>query len=77
MRRQGKGTFVATHDDPRSFFRFLRLASDDSDLQTLKSIPLECWRAKAGADVARTLALETGAPIIIVRRLLQLSLIHI
>jgi GntR family transcriptional regulator len=71
VRRQGKGTFVATHDDPRSFFRFLRLASDDSDLQTLKSIPLECWRAKAGADVARTLALETGAPIIIVRRLLQ------
>ncbi|MBL8413639.1 MAG: GntR family transcriptional regulator [Propionivibrio sp.] len=71
VRRQGKGTFVATHDDPRSFFRFLRLASDDSDLQTLKSIPLECWRAKAGADVARTLALETGAPIIILRRLLQ------
>ena len=71
VRRQGKGTFVATHDDPRSFFRFLRLASDDSDLQTLKSTPLECWRAKAGADVARTLSLETGAPIIIVRRLLQ------
>jgi GntR family transcriptional regulator len=71
VRRQGKGTFVATHDDPRSFFRFLRLASDDHDLQTLKSIPLECWRAKAGTDVARTLALETGAPIIIVRRLLQ------
>jgi GntR family transcriptional regulator len=71
VRRQGKGTFVATHDDPRSFFRFLRLASDDSDLHTLKSIPLECWRAKAGADVARTLALDTGAPIIILRRLLQ------
>jgi GntR family transcriptional regulator len=25
VRRQGKGTFVASHDDPRSFFRFLRL----------------------------------------------------
>ena len=25
VRRQGKGTFVATHDDPRSFYRFLRL----------------------------------------------------
>ena len=24
VRRQGKGTFVATHNDPRSFFRFLR-----------------------------------------------------
>jgi len=71
VRRQGKGTFVATHNDPRSFFRFLRIAANDGPLQQLKSIPLECWRAKAGADVARTLAIETGAPIIIVRRLLR------
>lgn len=71
VRRQGKGTFVATHNDPRSFFRFLRIASNDGPLQPLRSIPLECWRAKAGADVARTLAIETGAPIIIVRRLLR------
>ena len=71
VRRQGKGTFVASHNDPRSFFRFLRVAANVGVLQPLKSIPLECWRAKAGADVARTLAIETGAPIIIVRRLLR------
>lgn len=71
VRRQGKGTFVATHNDPRSFFRFLRLAANEGELKSLKSIPLECWRAKAGADVARTLALEPGAPIIIIRRLLR------
>lgn len=71
VRRQGKGTFVATHNDPRSFFRFLRLAANEGELQALKSIPMECWRAKAGPDVARTLALEPGAPIIIVRRLLR------
>ena len=71
VRRQGKGTFVATHNDPRSFFRFLRLAANEGELQASKSIPLECWRAKAGPDVARTLALEPGAPIIIVRRLLR------
>ena len=71
VRRQGTGTFVATHNDPRSFFRFLRLAPNEGVLQPLRSIPLECWRAKAGADVARTLAIETGAPIIIVRRLLR------
>ena len=29
IRRQGKGTFVASHDDPRSFYRFLRLVPDD------------------------------------------------
>lgn len=71
VRRQGKGTFVATHDDPRSFFRFLRLASNDGELLRLESIPLECWRAKAGPDVARTLSLEPSAPIIIVRRLMR------
>ena len=71
VRRQGKGTFVATHNDPRSFFRFLRLAANEGELQPLKSIPLECWRAKAGADVARILALDLGAPITIVRRLLK------
>ncbi len=71
VRRQGKGTFVDTHEDPRSYFRFLRLASNEGDLLALKSVPLECWRAKAGTDVARTLALEPGASIIILRRLLQ------
>ena len=69
--RRSELDFVATHNDPRSFFRFLRIAANDGPLQALKSVPLECWRAKAGMDVARTLAIETGAPIIIVRRLLR------
>ena len=71
VRRQGKGTFVASHNDPRSFFRFLRIAHNDGDLPAMKSLPLECWRAKAGADVAGKLGLATGAAIIIVRRLLR------
>ena len=32
VRRQGKGTFVATHNDPRSFFRFLRLVPNEGGL---------------------------------------------
>ncbi len=71
VRRQGKGTFVASHDDPRSFFRFLRINANYGELQALKSIPLDCRRAKAGPDVARTLMLDAGAPIVIVRRLLS------
>jgi GntR family transcriptional regulator len=71
VRRQGKGTFVATHNDPRSFFRFLRVAANEGELQPLKSIPLECWRAKAGADVARILAIQPGDPVIVIRRLLK------
>lgn len=71
VRRQGKGTFVSSHNDPRSFFRFLRIAHNDGDLPPMKSVPLECWRAKATADVAAKLGLATGSAIIIVRRLLR------
>ena len=71
VRRQGKGTFVASHDDPRAFFRFLRLMPLTGEIQQAKSIPLECWRAKAGVEAARMLAIKVGDPITVLRRLLQ------
>ena len=73
VRRQGKGTFVASHDDPRAFFRFLRLVPLSGEIGPARSTPLECWRAKAGPEAARVLGLKLGAPIIIVRRLLEFS----
>lgn len=73
VRRQGKGTFVATHSDPRAFFRFLRLVPLSGEVEPSKSVPLECWRAKAGPEAARTLKINIGDPIIIIRRLLQFS----
>ena len=73
LRRQGKGTFVASHDDPRASFRFLRLVPLAGGNEQAQSIPLECWRAKAGPEVARMLELNIGDPINIVRRLLQFS----
>jgi GntR family transcriptional regulator len=71
VRRQGKGTFVATHNDPRLAFRFLRLVPDQGELRHYESVPLECWRAKAGADTARALQLEPAAPVMVLRRLLK------
>lgn len=73
VRRQGKGTFVATHSDPRAFFRFLRLVPLAGGVEQSLSKPLECWRAKAGPEAARILQLKLGDPIIIVRRLLEFS----
>jgi GntR family transcriptional regulator len=73
IRRQGKGTFVASHDDPRAFFRFLRLVPLSGGIEQTQSVPLECWRAKAGPEVARMLELNIGDPINIVRRLLQFA----
>ena len=73
LRRQGKGTYVASHndDDPHVSFRFLRLMPENGKLEPSQSVPLECWRAKAGLEVSRTLGIKPGAPIMIVRRLLK------
>lgn len=71
VRKQGKGTFVASHNDPRALFRFLRLVPMDGDLTHPQSVPLDCWRAKAGQEASRMLGIEQGAPIIILRRLLK------
>lgn len=73
VRKQGKGTFVATHNDPRSFFRFLRLVPFSGDITSPQSVPLDCWRAKAGQEASRVLGLKQGAPIIIVRRVLKFA----
>lgn len=73
VRRQGKGTYVASHSDPRAFYRFLRLVPVAGGTEQAMSIPLECWRAKAGPEVVRILGIQLGEPIIIVRRILEFS----
>lgn len=73
VRKQGKGTYVASHNDPRALFRFLRLVPMDGDLSHPQSIPLDCWKAKAGNEAARMLGIELGAPVTILRRLLRFS----
>jgi GntR family transcriptional regulator len=73
LRRQGKGTFVATHNDPRAFFRFLRLVPLSGDIEPSRSVPLDCWRAKAGPEAARALELKVGDAIVIVRRVLEFA----
>ncbi len=71
VRKQGKGTYVASHNDPRAMFRFLRLVPMDGNLSHPQSVPLDCWRAKVGQEASRMLGIEPGAPIIIIRRLLR------
>ena len=73
LRRQGKGTFVASHHDPRALFRFLRLVPLSGGVSQPVSVPLECWRARAGQEAARNLGVAMGSSIIIVRRLLKFA----
>ena len=70
VRRQGKGTFVATHAEQRTQYRFLRLVPDSPTQVPLERRLLDCRRQRAPADVARLLELKTGEAAIQVRRLL-------
>jgi len=73
VRRQGKGTFVSTHSDPRSFYRFLRLLPDDGVAVQSISKPFLCEKIPATPEVAKVLGLQTGDPVIYVKRLLSFA----
>jgi len=70
VRRQGKGTFVATHAEQATQYRFLRLMPDDGSAAPLQRRLLDCRRMRAPAEVARLLGLKAGEPAVQVRRLL-------
>jgi GntR family transcriptional regulator len=70
IRRQGKGTFVATHSEARAQFRFLRLIPLEGEQEYPPSMLLECRRARAGADVARQLEMKPGDSLVFLRRVL-------
>ncbi len=71
VRRQGKGTFVTTHTEPTYQYRFLRLISDSGEEQYPTSKFIDVRRGKASPEVARALALKSGAPVSTIRRLLS------
>ena len=71
VRRQGKGTFVATHAEQHVRYRFLRLVPDSGDEGPAQRSVLDCRRVRASAEVARALALRTGDPVVQVRRVLS------
>lgn len=75
MRRQGKGTFVATHAEEQVQYRFLRLAPDHPDQSPDASRRefLDCRRLRAPADVARALQLKSGDMVVEVRRVLHFA----
>ncbi|MDD2661890.1 GntR family transcriptional regulator [Rhodoferax sp.] len=74
LRRQGKGTFVATHAEQQVQFRFLKLVPDSgtrgSEGPAQRDI-IECRKSRATADVAKALALRTGDTVIQARRVLS------
>jgi GntR family transcriptional regulator len=71
VRRQGKGTFVATHAEEHVQFRFLRLKPDAGAVNRMQRRFIDCRRFAASAEVARALGLKSGDPALQVRRVLS------
>ena len=74
IRRQGKGTFVATHAEHQVQYRFLRLQPDSGDASVegpAERHIIDCKQIRAPADVARALGLRTSEAVIQARRVLS------
>ena len=71
VRRQGKGTFVATHAEQKVQYRFLRLAADDGDPVGAQRRFIDCRRLRATAEIARALGLRAGDAVLQIRRVLS------
>lgn len=74
IRRQGKGTFVATHTEQQVRYRFLKLHPDipgQQDAGRSRRNVMDCRRVRSTADVARALQLRSGDAVMQVRRVLS------
>lgn len=73
IRKQGKGTFVATHNALETKLRFLRLTSESGQKELLNNEFISCAKSKAGALLAKKLGIKASASVIEVKRLLTFS----
>jgi GntR family transcriptional regulator len=71
VRRQGRGTFVATHAEEKIQYRFLRLAPDDGRPRGMARHCLDCRRIRPPAPIARALDVKGAEGAILVRRTLS------
>jgi GntR family transcriptional regulator len=73
VRRQGRGTFVAEHDERRILFQFFKLVPDDGERRFPDSQVLSVERARAEASEAQRLALARNAHVVRIHRLRSLG----
>lgn len=70
IRRQGKGTFVATDTEPNIQYRFLRLVANTGEKQHPTTRFIDVKRGKASSEIARVLDIKLGAPVTSIQRVL-------
>jgi len=61
VRRQGKGTFVASHNEPSYQYRFLRVLPDSGEKPHPTNLFFGLERGKASGEAARALGLKPGS----------------
>lgn len=68
IRRQGRGTFVARHDEERILFQFFRLIPDSGERRLPEGRTISITAAKAGEVAAARLGIAPKAPVIAIER---------
>ena len=73
LRRQGKGTFVASHTPQRSLFHFFKLTTPDGQRDPSVNKTIENTARKANKEELRLLNLPKNSKIVHIRRLRELG----
>ena len=73
LRRQGKGTFVASHNEPSYQYRFLRVTPDDGGKPHPQNLFFDLERGKAHGEAARALGLKPGAAVMGFKRVMSFA----
>jgi GntR family transcriptional regulator len=73
VRRQGKGTYVARHDEERILFQFFKLIPDTGERRFPDSGILSVDVRDADIDASRILNLRKGARVVVIERVRMLA----
>jgi GntR family transcriptional regulator len=73
VRRQGRGTYVARHDDARILFQFFRMVPDVGGKEFPDSRLIEVAADVADEEAATALGLAPGAPVVRLERVRSLA----
>ena len=73
IRRQGKGTFVSSHNEENIQLRFLRLTEKSGKKEKLENKLISFEREKASNQIAKALGVNTSSTLISIKRLLTFN----
>lgn len=73
VRRQGKGTFVATHTEEKRKYYYLRIFNENGEKEDPVSELLTWDKIKADTKMAALLGVRKGSPLIALTRVLRMN----